>query len=146
MPPTKYWKVTTYIYALHNKSLWEAATGRRSGWSSGGVNTKGRQNIKEDGGRLQEGAEFWFSQTEWRLWFKHWREFMKKSVLEKNSLHPGVPTHKAKAPTAPAGVSRNSCSAFISSPIGRTNKIVQFKKRPLISCSLKAAYTQKKTR
>lgn len=36
-------------------------------------------------------------------------------------------------------------SAFISSPIGLANKLVQFKKRPLYSCSLKAAYTQKKT-
>lgn len=35
-------------------------------------------------------------------------------------------------------------SAFISSPIGLANKLVQFKKRPLYSCSLKAAYTQKK--
>lgn len=35
-------------------------------------------------------------------------------------------------------------SAFISSPIGLANKLVQFKKRPLYPCSLKAAYTQKK--
>ncbi len=44
--------------------------------------------------------------------------------------------------TAPAGMSRSSVSAFISSPIGLANKLVQFKKRPLYSCSLKAAYTK----
>lgn len=37
-------------------------------------------------------------------------------------------------------------SAFISSPIGLANKLVQFKKRPPYSCSLKAAYTHKPLR
>lgn len=45
-----------------------------------------------------------------------------------------------EACTAPAGLSRNS--AFRSSLIGLANKLVQFKKRPLYSCSLKAAYTK----
>lgn len=47
-----------------------------------------------------------------------------------------------RANSASAGMSRNSGSAFKSSSIGRANKLVQFKKRSLFPCSLKAAYTK----
>lgn len=64
----------------------------------------------------------------------------------KSRSEPRVHTSTQKAYTAPAGwgggESRDSGSAFTSSPIGLANKLVQFKKRPLYSCSLKAAYTK----
>lgn len=71
-----------------------------------------------------------------KLWFKSWREFMNGQC---SSSH-----FKPRASTAPAGMSRSSGSAYIRSPIGLANKLVQFKERPLYSCSLKAAYTKKK--
>lgn len=91
----------------------------------------------------RSGRSLWFSLTEWKLWIKTWREIMNVRRLRSprgDTLWPESSHFNPKSYTAPAGTSRNS--ALISSPIGLANKLVQFKKRPLYSCSLKAAYTK----
>lgn len=69
-----------------------------------------------------------------------------RSVLEKSkdilTLYHQSSNLYPKPCTTPAEISRNSSPAYISSPIGLANKLVQFNKRPLYSCSLKAAYTK----
>lgn len=95
--------------------------------------------------RLQEVAEvLWFLLTEWKLVQavegNHERSVVDKSEKRHSDLKFTLQPKKAR--TEPAGMSRNSGSAFISSPIGLANKLVQFKKRPSYSCSLKAAYTK----
>lgn len=92
----------------------------------------------------RSGRSLWFSLTEWKLWFEPWREIMNAQCLR--SQRGDTLTQRwlsnPEAHTAPAGMSRNAGSAFISSPIGLANKLVQYKKRPLYLCSLKAAYTK----
>lgn len=104
---------------------------RRSGW---GVNTKGRRSIEEDGRGCEKRQKSRFPRTEWELW---------GGAVEGRSRT--VSAGEVRVHTSnrkPSGGS--SGSAFRSSPIGLANKLVQFKKRPLNSCSLKAAYTKNK--
>lgn len=109
----------------------------KSGWGEHKGKTKyqGRQL------RLQEVANVCDSH---RLnGNKPWREIINGQCFRsqrRRTLTTCEITLRPKANTAPAGLSRNT--AFISSPIGLANKLVQFKRRPLYSCSLKAAYTK----
>lgn len=126
--------------------MWEAATYRRSGWNLGGMNTKGRQNIKED----SWGCKKW--QTSVIL--TDWMESLvgavegKRSVLEKPERRRSDleftlrPKSQRRHLQGGAG---DSGSAFMRSPIGLANKLVQFKKRPLVfmlseSCLHKKTY------
>lgn len=123
--------------------MWGDATHKRSGWNLGGVNTKGRHNIEED----SWGCKKWQKSVILTDWMETLNQDVEgsheRSALEKSERGHSLTwsSHfNPKSYTAPAGTSRNS--ALISSPIGLANKLVQFKKRPLYSCSLKAAYTK----
>lgn len=132
MPLTTHQK-WLYVDPLHNKCPWEASHIEdldeiEWGEHKGKTQYRGRQL------RLQEVAEvraFFFLAFFSSL--THWMETLEgiheQSVLGRSEKRDSD--------------LRFMNSAFISSPIGLANKLVQFKKRPLYSCSLKAAYTQK---
>lgn len=65
----------------------------------------------------------------------------KSWMVRRQMLWPRVHTSTQKAYTAPAG-QQELWLCLQKQTIGLANKLVQFKKRPLYSCSLKAAYTK----
>lgn len=134
MPLTTHQK-WLYVDPLHNKCPWEASHIEdldeiEWGERKGKTQYRGRQL------RLQEVAEvrflFFFSCFFSSL--THWMETL-EGIHEQSVL--------GRSEKRDSDLQFMN-SAFISSPIGLANKLVQFKKRPLYSCSLKAAYTQKK--
>lgn len=129
-----------YTYPLRNKCMWENATYRRSGWNLGRGEHKGKTKYQGRQLRLLEVAEV--CDSLWLIENKPWREIMNGQCLRSQRQHSLTLSTRfnPEAYTAPAVLSRNS--AFRSSLIGLANKLVQFKKRPLYSCSLKAAYTK----
>lgn len=106
----------------------------RWGEHKGKTEDRGRQL------RLREVSEV--CDSHWLNGNKPWRKIMNGQCLRspRGDTLTLSPHFNPKDYTAPAGTSRNS--ALIRCPIGLANKLVQFKERPLYSCSLKAAYTK----
>lgn len=115
----------------------------------GGEHKKGRQNIKEDSWGCKKWQKSCDSHWLNGNWFKPWKGIMngqcltsqrRETLTSRSRFNPKK--KKKSSHSTGCRMSRNSGSAFISSPIGLANKLVQFKKRPSYSCSLKAAYTK----
>lgn len=97
---------------------------------------QGRQNIEED----SWGCRKWQKSVILADWVK---------LVGENGSTGQCSSSRFKNREPPPhlqGMNRSSGSAYIRSPIGLANKLVQFKERPLYSCSLKAAYTHTKKR
>ena len=123
--------MTEYLFCL-----WRAATDRRSGWGWTQREDKISRKTVEV---ARSGRRLWVSLTEWKLWFKPWREIMsgQKTDALTSSSH-----FNTKSLRSTCRGEQELWLCLHKQTIGLANKLVQFKKRPLYSCSLKAAYTK----